>query len=288
MKYKFLLLILISMGLASCAGKQSNTQKFIRNLDNEILKNYKLPHGNLIAMYDLAKVEVKKNNRIYASDYILTINDETQNNLFLNKFKKNYKNSNALWSQAGVKNARIKDLMLKLHSKYRFLNASEVGFLNSKTTNINAAFNELARLDKMTRSIPIMLPEHNPRVSSHYGMRKHPIKKKNKFHCGIDLVALKSTPVYAAASGVVGKIDRAKGYGNTILLKHSHKFKTRYAHLKSIIVKEGERVLKGQKIGVQGRSGNATGEHLHFEVWLDNKHIDPFDFLAHAEIINKR
>jgi murein DD-endopeptidase MepM/ murein hydrolase activator NlpD len=275
------------MGLASCGGKQSSTQKFIRNLDNELLKNYKLPYGNLIAMYDLAKVELKKTNRIYASDYVLTINDERQNNLFLNKFKKRYKNSSALWSEAGVKAGRIKDLMLKLHSKYRFLNASEVSFLNSKTINVNAAFNELARLDKMTRSIPIMLPEHNPRVSSHYGMRKHPIKKQNRFHCGIDLVALKSTSVYAAASGVIGKIDRAKGYGNTILLKHSHKFKTRYAHLKSIIVKEGERVLKGQKIGIQGRSGNATGEHLHFEVWLDNRHIDPFDFLAHAEITKR-
>jgi len=288
MKCKFLLIILISVGLASCGGKQSSTQKFIRNLDNEILKNYKLPHGNLIAMYDLAKVEVKKNNRIYANDYILTINDERQNSLYLNKFKKRYKNSNALWSEAGVKAARIKDLMLKLHSKYSFLNASEIGFLNSKTTSVNAAFNELARLDKMTRSIPVMLPEHNPRVSSHYGMRKHPIKKQNKFHCGIDLVALRPAQVYTAASGVVVKVEQAKAYGNTIVVKHSHKFKTRYAHLKSIIVKEGERVLKGQKIGIQGRSGNATGEHLHFEVWLDNKHLDPFDFLAHAEIANKR
>jgi murein DD-endopeptidase MepM/ murein hydrolase activator NlpD len=285
---KILLFIFVAVALISCGGRQSTSQRLVRNLDNEILKNYKLPHGNLIAMYDLARVETRPSKRIYANNYAHIINDERQNNLFLSKFKKRFKNSNALWEEAKAKVAKIKDLMLKLDSKYKFLNSSEIGVLKSRLEKTSVAFSELVHLDKITQNIPVMLPEYNPRVSSHYGMRAHPIKKQNKFHCGIDLVARKSSPIYAAASGVVGKVGHTKGYGNIIMLRHSHKFKTRYAHLKSIIVKEGDRILKGQIIGIQGKSGNATGEHLHFELWLNDKHIDPFDFLAHAEIAVKR
>ena len=248
------------------------------------MKNYKLPHGNLIALYDLAKVDVKKNKKFYYKDYVLAINDEKHNSLFLNKFKKRFKSSSSLWNEASVKISRIKDLMLKLNNKYKFLNSSEVSFLNSKLLKITLSFHELVRLDKISRGIPIMLPEYNPYVSSYYGMRKHPIKKKNKFHSGIDLVARKSTPVYAAADGTVMHVDYMKSYGNTLVVKHSHKFKTRYAHLKTLNVKKGDRVLKGQKVGIQGKTGHATGEHLHFEIWLNDKHVDPFDFLAHSEM----
>ena len=278
----------MSLVLCSCGGGQNLTRKLTKNLDEEILKNYKLPNGNLIALYDLAKVDVRKNKRIYYNDYVLAVNDEKQNSLFLNKFKKRFKNPSSLWNEANLKVARIKDLMLKLDNKYKFLSPSEIGYLRTKATRSTQGFNELARIDKMTLGIPILIPEHNPYVSSHYGMRKHPIKKQNKFHRGIDLVARKSTPVYAAASGTVNQVERGKSYGNSVVIKHSHKFKTRYAHLKTIGVKVGDRVLKGQKIGIQGKTGHATGEHLHFEVLLNDKHIDPFDFLAHNEIGSKR
>lgn len=67
-----------------------------------------------------------------------------------------------------------------------------------------------------------------------------------------------------------------------IEIKHSNKFITKYAHLRKIHVKEGDIVIKGQMIGLQGNSGNSTGEHLHFEIWLNNKHVDPFDFVSHS------
>lgn len=275
---------MLVMCIVSCGGKQSQSEKLIQNIDREMLRVHKLPYGNLIATYDLAKPNLVRNKRIYSSDYVLAINNERYNDLFLKKFKKNFKQEKLLWNEIMIKTIRIRDLMIKLNNKYRFLNLAEVGFLNAKPTSSNNRFGLLAKLDKMISSVPLMLPLHNPYISSHYGMRKHPIKKKRMFHCGTDLVALKSSPVYSSADGVVIKVASEKKYGNTIIVKHSHHLTTKYAHLKSINITVGDKVIRGQMIGYQGKTGNVTGEHLHYEIWLRDKHIDPFDFIAHSEL----
>jgi murein DD-endopeptidase MepM/ murein hydrolase activator NlpD len=277
---KFYFLILIGSLLSGCATQVNNTQKYIKNIDNELAKNYKVEHGHLMAIYDLAKIN--KNNCIFARDYGAIVNDEKQNSLFIKKFSNRYKSLNNIKNEALVKIIKIKDLAIKINNKYKFLTASELRSMKKPIYSQKTNLVELSHLDKIVDNIPFLLPSHKPTITSHYGMRKHPLKKKMKFHYGIDLVSSKFTPIYSSANGIVSGVERTKTYGNVVVVNHSHNFKTKYAHLKHIDVVEGENVLRGQKIGVQGNTGRSTGEHLHFEIWLNGRHIDPFDFLAHG------
>lgn len=117
-------------------------------------------------------------------------------------------------------------------------------------------------------------------LSAFFGPRK--IAGNWRFHKGIDMAAVKGTPVVAAGQGVVSKARYVSGYGNTILLTHNKKFKTRYAHLSRILVKVGEKVEAGDMIGKVGDTGfvkGRNGSHLHFEIYVFGKQVNPFYFL---------
>lgn len=121
-------------------------------------------------------------------------------------------------------------------------------------------------------------------LSSCFGPRKGPNGKKS-FHTGIDMAAHKGTPVKAAASGAVVQVyEDPLGYGKTIVIKHDHTYKTRYAHLDSMLVKVGQHVQTGQLIGKVGDSGNVRKQgrdasHLHFELYEHGKRINPLCLL---------
>ena len=122
-----------------------------------------------------------------------------------------------------------------------------------------------------------VIPVSYKRISSYFGWREHPKKHKKILHKGCDLQAPYGTPVYAARSGTVTSAKWERGYGNTVEILHADGYSTRYAHLSSINVKKGDAVKQGaSKIGEVGRSGMATGNHLHFElVTPKGKCIDP-------------
>ncbi|GAA4277193.1 M23 family metallopeptidase [Aquimarina mytili] len=113
------------------------------------------------------------------------------------------------------------------------------------------------------------------RVSSGYGYRKHPIEMKSKMHFGIDLVATKGKPVYTTATGIVQKVSYEKGYGNHVVIAHFQEIKTLYGHLWVIVVRQGQKVKQGDLIGFVGDTGKVTGPHLHYEVWVKDKKVDP-------------
>lgn len=120
------------------------------------------------------------------------------------------------------------------------------------------------------------------RISSPFGYRTHPVTgQKNKLHTGIDMAVPKGTPVYAAESGVVITAQSVSGYGNCIIIDHGGGLWTLYGHLMpgGILVKNGETVKRGEKIGLVGMTGTATGYHLHFEVRKDGKAVDPAPYL---------
>ncbi|WP_405208490.1 M23 family metallopeptidase [Aquimarina sp. LLG6339-5] len=112
-------------------------------------------------------------------------------------------------------------------------------------------------------------------VSSMFGLRKHPILHKTKMHSGIDLAAPKGTAVIATAAGVVETSNFKVGYGNYITIHHLPNVKTVYAHLWINLTKKGDVVSQGQIIGIVGDTGLATGPHLHYEIHVNNKKIDP-------------
>ena len=119
------------------------------------------------------------------------------------------------------------------------------------------------------------LKGNNFRISSKFGYRTHPVYKTKKFHGGIDLAAPKNTPVYSVKAGVVIHSGFVRGYGNYIIVKHEDGYKSAYAHLNTIKVKKGNQVNEGVVIGSVGKTGTATGYHLHFELIKSNKKIDP-------------
>ena len=120
-------------------------------------------------------------------------------------------------------------------------------------------------------------PIDGARISSGFGMRRHPVLGYNKMHKGIDFAASRGTPIYAAGDGVIEKAGRNGGYGNYIRVKHGRNLKTAYAHMKKFAkgMKKGVRVKQGQIIGYVGTTGRSTGPHLHFEVLRNGKHINP-------------
>lgn len=120
-------------------------------------------------------------------------------------------------------------------------------------------------------------PIDGARMSSGYGMRRHPVLGYNKMHKGVDFAAPRGTPIYAAGDGVVERASRNGGYGNYIRIRHTDTLKTAYAHLDRFAkgIQSGKRVKQGQIIGYVGSTGRSTGPHLHFEVLKNNRQINP-------------
>lgn len=119
-------------------------------------------------------------------------------------------------------------------------------------------------------------------LSYGFGPRKHP-SGKWEYHRGIDLAAPKGTPVSAAAKGVVVQAGYAGGYGNVVVIAHNKKFATRYAHLSKILVTLGDELCQGDILGKVGATGNVRGKngsHLHFEIIVYGKRVNPFYFLS--------
>jgi murein DD-endopeptidase MepM/ murein hydrolase activator NlpD len=112
-------------------------------------------------------------------------------------------------------------------------------------------------------------------LSSRYGDRVHPTGGDQRFHAGLDLRARGGTPVYAAADGVVSTSGTSGAYGSVVIVDHAGGLQTLYAHHQRNLVKAGDPVRRGQPIALVGHSGNATGDHLHFEVRWNGGTVDP-------------
>ena len=150
------------------------------------------------------------------------------------------------------------------------------------------SFDQLQELTQnkglMAMSIPAIWPLDKSKLTNvigAYGMRMHPIYRRYIHHNGIDLTVPKGTPIYATGDGVVDFTRHSRsrrGYGNEIILEHGFGYKTQYAHLDSILVKEGQKVKRGEIIGKAGRTGGTTGPHLHYEVRYKGKHVDALNY----------
>lgn len=116
------------------------------------------------------------------------------------------------------------------------------------------------------------------KINSGFGKRYHPVFKKEKFHKGIDFKAPLGTPVLATADGVVISADSHKKHGNHIVLKHDEDFQTKYSHLSELKIVAGQKVKKGDVIGLVGTTGMATAPHLHYEVIKNGKEVNPIDY----------
>ncbi len=120
-----------------------------------------------------------------------------------------------------------------------------------------------------------MLMPVNGRLTSGFGYRRHPILGYRRLHTGLDIAAVRGTPIRAAASGTVNYSGRNRGYGNYVRISHGSGIQTAYAHMSRIVASNGSRVSQGQIIGYVGSTGMSTGPHLHYELIRNGRKVDP-------------
>ena len=129
-------------------------------------------------------------------------------------------------------------------------------------------------------AVPSEKPVRHADFTSGYGVRSDPFRGRAAMHAGIDLAGPVGTSIYATADGTVTEASyNSGGYGNLIKLDHGRGIETRYAHLTSMSVRPGQRVSRGQLIGRMGSTGRSTGSHLHYEVRIDGRAVNPIPFM---------
>ncbi|MEI8669765.1 MULTISPECIES: M23 family metallopeptidase [unclassified Pseudoalteromonas] len=128
-------------------------------------------------------------------------------------------------------------------------------------------------LTELPNSLP--LPAAKYYISSSFGLRKDPMNNRRAFHKGVDLAGWHKTEIFAPADAIVLRAGRNGGYGNFIELEHKNGLVTRFGHLNKIKVKKGQLITKNDVIGLMGSTGRSTSTHLHYEVLLDGKHVNP-------------
>ena len=147
------------------------------------------------------------------------------------------------------------------------------------------SFDEVVELckqhDEMLECIPAIQPVSNhdlKKTASGYGLRIDPIYKTVKFHSGMDFSANTGTPIYVTGNGRVIKSGWEGLYGNCITVDHGFGYVTKYAHMSKLIARQGQRVVRGEVIGEVGSTGKSTGPHLHYEVHVKGKVVNPVNY----------
>jgi murein DD-endopeptidase MepM/ murein hydrolase activator NlpD len=148
------------------------------------------------------------------------------------------------------------------------------------------SFDEVIDLAKNKEKMILCIPAIQPinvkdlgRISDFYGMRIHPLTRRWTKHNGIDFAGPIGTPIYATGDGVVVEAGYSfHGYGNQVIVDHGFGYKTRYAHLHDINVKVGQKVKRAEMIGTLGNTGRSTGPHLHYEVIVRGRPVNPINY----------
>jgi murein DD-endopeptidase MepM/ murein hydrolase activator NlpD len=186
---------------------------------------------------------------------------------------------------------KYSDLMGYQTSEKVIENSKMIDDLEKALYAQSKSFDEVIDLAKekeqMLASIPAIQPIANQdlmRIASGFGFRIDPIYKTKKMHTGLDFTADTGTPIYASGNGVVVECQVKKwGYGQSVIIDHGYGYKTRYAHMSEFKCKPGDKVLRGQVIGLVGSTGKSTAPHLHYEVMKNGQKIDPIHFF-HSDI----
>ena len=146
-------------------------------------------------------------------------------------------------------------------------------YLN-RTSRVHEYFDAKGRSIKKSL---LRTPINGARISSGFGLRRHPVLGYSKMHKGIDFAAPRGTPIFAAGDGVITYYKRKGGYGKFVQIRHNSKYYTRYAHASRFVkrLRVGSRVKQGDIIAYVGTTGRSTGPHLHYEIMYNNKQVNP-------------
>ncbi len=181
--------------------------------------------------------------------------------------------------------SRYSELLEMPNSELLVNTAQKIDMLNQRLYMQSRSFNEVVEMsreqEKRLACIPAIQPVSNKdlkRTASGYGYRSDPIYHVNRFHKGMDFACDTGTPVYATGDGTVVYARWKSGFGNLIEIDHGYGYVTRYAHLSKITVAKGQKVHRGVEIGRVGTTGKSTGPHLHYEVLVQGKNVNPINY----------
>ena len=213
--------------------------------------NNKIPNEILIKLIQLFSFDL---------DFQRDIRENTKVSISYQKINTENENNHALgdieYASISIKNNNLE--------YFKFLtDEGFVDYFNKEGKNVKKSI--------------LKTPLDGAKLSSSFGMRKHPISGFNKMHKGIDFAAPKGTPVYAGGNGVIEVATVNGGYGKYIRIRHNNEYKTAYAHLNGFKkgISKGVRVSQGEIIGYVGNTGKSTGPHLHYEIIYQDKQINP-------------
>ena len=256
----FSMIIIILLSIFTNTPKEVKLQREIDGLLNEIHIIDKKA-DDVLYLLDILE---RKDSVIYQALFSTPDSTNKFDSEFMLTNKSNFADT---LQQLGNKLSRVEMRLERANYHFRKLIA-EIG-MNNERLNHTPAIQPISNYDLS-------------RTSSGFGMRMHPIYKVKKFHYGMDFVARVGTPIYATANGtIIVASNSFYGYGKYIKINHDYDYYTAYGHMNELNVKNGDVVKRGDIIGTVGNTGLSTGPHLHYEVILRNKHVDPINYYFH-------
>jgi murein DD-endopeptidase MepM/ murein hydrolase activator NlpD len=156
---------------------------------------------------------------------------------------------------------------------------------NLLASSFEEAKDSLASHSQRLAATPSIMPTQGWLTSAFSSMREHPILHIARPHEGIDVTAPMGSPIEAPAGGVVTDAGWESGYGNTVTIDHGYGITTKFAHASKLLVKTGQRVQRGQRIALVGNTGLATGPHLHYEVHVNGRPVDPLKYVLPDRVV---
>ena len=153
--------------------------------------------------------------------------------------------------------------------------------------NVDSKLGRWTALRQVLGTMPLMDQLDFYHLASKFVLRLDPIKKKRAMHYGVDLAGWTGAPVYSTAPGKVVFAGRKGRYGKMVEIDHGLGLRTRYAHLRKIMVKRGQQIVHRQKIGLLGSTGRSTGPHVHYEVRFEGKPLNPRKFIMAGRYVFK-
>ncbi len=154
--------------------------------------------------------------------------------------------------------------------------------LDDRSQQLSVLETMLMNRNLQAEVMPAGRPVNRGWLSSYFGMRTDPFTGRRMHHAGIDFAGKLGSDVVSVAAGVVTYSGKRSGYGNLVEINHGKGYVTRYGHCKESYVKVGDTVKKGQVVAAMGSTGRSTGPHVHFEVLLDGRHVDPKQYIQAA------
>ena len=177
-------------------------------------------------------------------------------------------------------NAHSQEMYVSKLKEYNTTNYNNQRTIDSLSTQNNIITLEKEAVEEIVQTIPIHAPLDTLILVSKFGWRNSPTDTNNtaKFHGGVDYDGEKGDTIFASGNGYVNYAGWLGGYGKTVSIEHLPGIRTLYGHMNKILIDDYQFVHQGEPIGLLGSSGNVTGSHLHYEIWMNGERVNPEDF----------